>query len=97
MSVEADSSELVAGDFWSRVPEEGSQLWERRRRSSRRLLCAMQNVTCPAAASPSPRSHPPGTSAQTVRVMFVLLRAHGGKDPSWKRRRGTGQEAARLC
>lgn len=35
--------------------------------------------------------------AQMVWVMFVLLWGHGGKDPSWKRRRGTGKEADPLC
>lgn len=39
------------------------------------LLCAMQNVTCPAAASPSQRSHPPGIRAG--RLFLPVLRRFG--------------------
>ena len=39
------------------------------------LLCAMQNVTCPAAASPSRRSHPPGIRAR--RLFSPVLRWFG--------------------
>lgn len=97
-------SKLMAGDLWSRVPEEGSQLWERRRRPSRgcSVHCKMSHVP--------PQRHRPGEAIPQGPGLGGCFRRRSdspgnvcaalwprGKGPSWKRRRGTAQEVDPLC
>lgn len=95
-------SKLMAGDFWSRVPEEGSQLWERRRRPIPGVAvcnakCHMSHCSVTVPEKPSPRERgweAVFADARTVprRVTFVLLRGRGERIPAG---RGEGEQGRR--